>query len=325
MAFIERTLSSISRCKGKENIPAQRLQGAKGVAFSPRSLSEAHPRSLCAPNTGWKDYQTCRFQENKTVQSAVVFRVHLRWERSGFFAQYLRPCCPAQALLHTSRTIFSAWPLFLLGLWGGLVSSWICVEILILSVPVYFRLFWLRLACGLPERWKHSKSQTQLGSFLISSVWSLADTIITLAVIERVISWYRIAWSGSAPVWITLVSQRQKWSRSPGSHRGLHRRHRMSDESRHSTFQLGQSKRTKPPMSQWERPVVKFQHFSFSTLTILRSNLLCRDFGLLCHSLSQPGHGARQRYCHPNSHTAGTLPLIHHRHVQRPANTGGLS
>lgn len=65
---------------------------------------------------------------------------------------YLRPCCPAQALLHTSRTIFSACPLFLLGLWGGVVvGSCICVDILLLSVP-YFRLFWLRFACGLPER-----------------------------------------------------------------------------------------------------------------------------------------------------------------------------
>lgn len=65
----------------------------------------------------------------------------------------LRPCCPAQALLHTNRTIFSACPLFLLGLWGGVVvvGSCICVDILLLSVP-YFRLFWLRFACGLPER-----------------------------------------------------------------------------------------------------------------------------------------------------------------------------
>lgn len=64
--------------------------------------------------------------------------------------KHLRPCCPAQALLHTSRTIFSACPLFLLGLWGGVVGSCICVAILLLSVP-YFKLFWLRLACGLPE------------------------------------------------------------------------------------------------------------------------------------------------------------------------------
>lgn len=66
-------------------------------------------------------------------------------------AQYLRPCCPAQALLHTSRTIFSVCPLFLLGLWGGVAGSCICVDIL-LSVQPYFRLFWLRFACVLPER-----------------------------------------------------------------------------------------------------------------------------------------------------------------------------
>lgn len=143
------------RCK--KHKPVQRPQGAKGVSFSPRSLSEVHPMSLCAPNTGWKDYQICRFQKRSCSVCRFFFKIG---KVTFFFAQYLRPCCPAQALLHTSSTIFSAWPLFLFGLWGGLVSSCICVEILLLSVPVYFTLFWLRLACGLPERWKHSKSQS---------------------------------------------------------------------------------------------------------------------------------------------------------------------
>lgn len=34
----------------------------------------------------------------------------------GYRGGYLRPCCPAQARLHTSSTIFSACSLFLLGL-----------------------------------------------------------------------------------------------------------------------------------------------------------------------------------------------------------------
>lgn len=78
-----------------------------------------------------------QFEENLSMSN---FRSAVR---------YLRPCCPAQARLHTSRTIFSACPLFLLGLWGGVLGSCICVWILLLSVP-YFRLFWLRFACGLP-------------------------------------------------------------------------------------------------------------------------------------------------------------------------------
>lgn len=63
---------------------------------------------------------------------------------------YLRPCCPAQALLHTSRMILSA-PLILMGLGGGVTDSSIFVDTcsLLLSVP-YFKLFWFRLAWGLP-------------------------------------------------------------------------------------------------------------------------------------------------------------------------------
>lgn len=85
----------------------------------------------------------------------ISFKIIL-WDKDFKFlsslsiVQYLRPCCPAQALLHTNRTIFSACPLFLLGLCGGVVGSCICVDILLLSVP-YFRLFWLRFVCGLPE------------------------------------------------------------------------------------------------------------------------------------------------------------------------------
>lgn len=91
-----------------------------------------------------------------------------RFFQSGPFnllrvVQYLRPCCPAQALLHTSRTIFSACPLFLLGLWGGVVGSCICVGILLLSVP-YFRLFWLRFVCGLPAI---NDTDTKLSAFHI--------------------------------------------------------------------------------------------------------------------------------------------------------------
>lgn len=59
--------------------------------------------------------------------------------------------------------------------------------------------------------------------------------------------------------------------------------------------------------------------FYMSSLGISQRHLLGRDFGLLCHSFSQPGHGARQRNCHPNSHTVGTLSLIHHCHIQWPA------
>lgn len=51
----------------------------------------------------------------------------------------------------------------------------------------------------------------------------------------------------------------------------------------------------------------------------MRKHLLARDFGLLCHSLSQPGHCARQRHRHPDSHAVGALSLVHHCHVQRPA------
>lgn len=51
----------------------------------------------------------------------------------------------------------------------------------------------------------------------------------------------------------------------------------------------------------------------------MRKHLLGRDFGLLCHSLSQPGHCARQRHRHPDSHAVGALSLVHHCHVQRPA------
>lgn len=52
---------------------------------------------------------------------------------------------------------------------------------------------------------------------------------------------YRLAWSGSALVWIAQVSRRQRWSRSPEWSQGHHRRHRRNDESRHSTFQWGRS------------------------------------------------------------------------------------
>lgn len=56
---------------------------------------------------------------------------------------------------------------------------------------------------------------------------------------------------------------------------------------------------------------------------VMRNDLLSRDFGLLCHCLSEPGHRARQRYCHPDPHAVGALSLVHHCHVQRPANTQG--
>lgn len=58
---------------------------------------------------------------------------------------------------------------------------------------------------------------------------------------------------------------------------------------------------------------------------LMRNHLLSRDFGLQCHSLSEPGHRARQRHCHPDPHAVGALPLVHHRHVQRPANTQGTN
>lgn len=56
---------------------------------------------------------------------------------------------------------------------------------------------------------------------------------------------------------------------------------------------------------------------------VIRNHLLSRDFGLLCHGLSEPGNRARQRHCHPDPHAVGALPLVHHCHVQRPANTQG--
>lgn len=51
----------------------------------------------------------------------------------------------------------------------------------------------------------------------------------------------------------------------------------------------------------------------------MRPHLLGRYFGLLGHSLSQPGHGAREGHRHPDSHTVGALSLIHHCHIQGPA------
>lgn len=53
--------------------------------------------------------------------------------------------------------------------------------------------------------------------------------------------------------------------------------------------------------------------------SLKKQHLLGRDFGLLGHSLSQPGHGARKRHRHPDSHTVRALSLVHHCHVQRPA------
>lgn len=66
--------------------------------------------------------------------------------------------------------------------------------------------------------------------------------------------------------------------------------------------------------THWHSDKRKFQ---------MRNHLLSRDFGLLCHGLSKPGHCARQRHCHPNPHAVGALSLVHHRHVQWPANTQG--
>jgi len=51
----------------------------------------------------------------------------------------------------------------------------------------------------------------------------------------------------------------------------------------------------------------------------MTQHLFGGDFGLLGHSLSQPGHGARERHGHPDSHTVGALALVHHCHIQRPA------
>lgn len=56
---------------------------------------------------------------------------------------------------------------------------------------------------------------------------------------------YHIAWSGSALVWIALVSRRQRWSHSPEWSQGHRHHRRRNDESRHSTFQWGQSARYK--------------------------------------------------------------------------------
>lgn len=55
----------------------------------------------------------------------------------------------------------------------------------------------------------------------------------------------------------------------------------------------------------------------------VRQHLLRGDFGLLCHSLSQPGHGARERHRHPDSHAVGALALVYHCHIQRPATHNG--
>lgn len=50
----------------------------------------------------------------------------------------------------------------------------------------------------------------------------------------------------------------------------------------------------------------------------MRLHLLSGDFGLLGHSLSQPGHGAGEGHCHADPHTVGALPLVHHGHIQGP-------
>ena len=69
--------------------------------------------------------------------------------RELVIGRYLRPCCPAQARLQTSRTILSPWPEFLLGLSGGVGGSWTWGEIRLTSGP-YFSWFWFRFRWGLP-------------------------------------------------------------------------------------------------------------------------------------------------------------------------------